>query len=51
MFFIKSEKPITIKIIKIIFLNISLDNLILILAPKYCPNSAGAVIIKLINRS
>ena len=49
-FLISSEKPIIIKINKIVFLKIVLDNLFLILVPKYCPNNAGAVIIKLSNK-
>ena len=50
-FLINNEKPITIKITKIAFLNIALVNLNLILVPKYCPNKAGAVIIRLTNKS
>ena len=50
-FLISNEKPIIIKIIKIVFLKITLDNLILILVPKYCPNNAGAVIRRLTNKS
>ena len=50
-FLINSEKPIIIRITKIVFLSNSLDNLILILVPKYCPNKAGTVIIRLTNKS
>ena len=50
-FLINNENPIIIKIDKIVFLKISLDNFILILVPKYCPIKAGAVTTKLIDKS
>ena len=50
-FLINNEKPIIIRITKMVFLNNSLDILTLILVPKYCPNKAGTVIIRLTNKS
>ena len=50
-FLINNENPIMIKIDKMVFLNISLDNFFLILVPKYWPNNAGTVTTKLINKS
>ena len=50
-FLINNENPIIIKIDKMVFLNISLDNFILILVPKYWPINAGIVTNRLINKS
>ena len=50
-FLINNENPIIIKIDKIVFLKILFDNFILILVPKNCPNNAGGVTTKLINKS
>ena len=51
VFLNNNENPIIIKIDKIAFLKISLDSFILILVPKNCPNNAGRVTKKLINKS
>ena len=44
-------KPNIIRVISMLFLNISLDSLCLIFVPKYCPIIAGTIKKKLRNKS